>query len=141
MHTRQEEMDEDLAAFPYVNGGFFADENIEIPRLGDRIIDLILPKANVNFDWSGINLTIFSVAFESTLNPKTRRSSVMHYTSIENIHKVIEPLFLEDLQKRLAKLSFLDPARSSGNFLTETYISLRRIETNCWSFCTISKLF
>lgn len=43
-------MDEDLAAFPYVNGGFFADENIEIPRLGDRIIDLILPKANVNFD-------------------------------------------------------------------------------------------
>lgn len=91
--------------------------------------------------------------FESTLNPETRRSGGMHYTSIENIHKVIDPLFLDSLraelddicavpvaktrenrlkafQKKLASLSFLDPACGSGNFLTETYISLRRIEND-----------
>ncbi len=144
-------LDEDLAAFPYVNGGLFADENIEIPRLGDEVIDLLLRKASEDFDWSSISPTIFGAVFESTLNPETRRSGGMHYTSIENIHKVIDPLFLDGLkaelaeikavtvektrkarleafQRKLAGLTFLDPACGSGNFLTETYISLRRLE-------------
>ena len=144
-------MDEDLAAFPYVNGGLFADENIIIPRFTEEIIDLLLSKASEDFDWSEISPTIFGAVFESTLNPDTRRSGGMHYTSIENIHKVIDPLFfnalsaeldaiaavavkktrdskLADFQKKLASLSFLDPACGSGNFLTETYLSLRRLE-------------
>ncbi|MCD7884496.1 MAG: methylase [Lachnospiraceae bacterium] len=140
-----------LAAFPYVNGGLFADENIEIPPFTDEIRELLLTKASEDFDWSEISPTIFGAVFESTLNPETRRSGGMHYTSIENIHKVIDPLFLDDLkkelsdireisvertkrkklqefQKKLASLTFLDPAAGSGNFLTETYLSLRRLE-------------
>lgn len=141
----------ELAAFPYVNGGLFADESIEIPPFTDEIRDLLLNKASANFNWSEISPTIFGAVFESTLNPETRRSGGMHYTSIENIHKVIDPLFLDDLKKefrelcdisvektrerrlkdfqhKLASLTFLDPACGSGNFLTETYISLRRLE-------------
>ena len=144
-------LDEDLAAFPYVNGGLFSDEDIEIPPFTDEIRDLLLQHASEDFDWSSISPTIFGAVFESTLNPETRRSGGMHYTSIENIHKVIDPLFLDDLQAELAKiedisviktrknrlekfqdklasLTFLDPACGSGNFLTETYISLRRLE-------------
>lgn len=141
----------ELAAFPYVNGGLFADENIEIPPFTDEIRELLLSKASDDFNWSEISPTIFGAVFESTLNPETRRSSGMHYTSIENIHKVIDPLFLDELkkefadiceiavertkerklkefQKKLASLNFLDPACGSGNFLTETYLSLRRLE-------------
>jgi hypothetical protein len=148
---RDKYLDDDLAAFPYVNGGLFADEDIEIPRLGDEVIDLILRRASEDFNWSDISPTIFGAVFESTLNPETRRSGGMHYTSIENIHKVIDPLFLDGLkakfeeisavtvdrtrkakleafQRKLAGLKFLDPACGSGNFLTETYISLRRLE-------------
>ena len=148
---RDKYLDDDLAAFPYVNGGLFADEDIEIPRLGDEVIDLILRRASEDFDWSDISPTIFGAVFESTLNPETRRSGGMHYTSIENIHKLIDPLFLDGLkaefaeievvtvertrkakleafQRKLAGLKFLDPACGSGNFLTETYISLRRLE-------------
>ena len=144
-------MDEDLAAFPYVNGGLFAEENIIVPRFTEEIVDLLLSNASEDFDWSEISPTIFGAVFESTLNPDTRRSGGMHYTSIENIHKVIDPLFfdalseelktieaiavkktrdkrLEDFQKKLASLTFLDPACGSGNFLTETYLSLRRLE-------------
>lgn len=142
---------EELLAFPYVNGGLFADENVVIPRLDDEIIRVILEDASEGFDWSKISPTIFGGVFESTLNPETRRSGGMHYTSIENIHKVIDPLFfndikeefaeimniktinqrqkqLNDLQDKLASLKFLDPACGSGNFLTETYLSLRRLE-------------
>ena len=144
-------LDEDLAAFPYVNGGLFSDENIEIPQFTDEIRDLLLAHASEDFDWSNISPTIFGAVFESTLNPETRRAGGMHYTSIENIHKVIDPLFLNDLrselaaieeiaiirtrkarleefQNKLASLSFLDPACGSGNFLTETYLSIRRLE-------------
>lgn len=146
-------MDEELAAFPYVNGGLFADEHIEIPRFTDEIVSLLLHNASEDFDWSGISPTIFGAVFESTLNPETRRSGGMHYTSLENIHKVIDPLFLDDLKaeledikalkvektrkdrlqafrKKLSTLVFLDPASGSGNFLTETYISLRRLEND-----------
>ena len=144
-------MDAALLDFPYVNGGLFADENIEIPQLNEKIINLLLEKASEDFDWSGISPTIFGAVFESTLNPETRRSGGMHYTSIENIHKVIDPLFLDELREeldairdikvgkvrenkieafreKLASLTFLDPACGSGNFLTETYMSLRRLE-------------
>lgn len=142
-----------LAAFPYVNGGLFRDETIEIPPITDEIRSIILVDASENFDWSDISPTIFGAVFESTLNPETRRSGGMHYTSIENIHKVIDPLFLDDLkaefaeikkeeiwknkkkkleafQKKLASLRWLDPACGSGNFLTETYLSIRRLEND-----------
>ncbi len=146
-------MDEDLAEFPYVNGGLFADENIEIPRFTEEIVNLLIENASESFDWSEISPTIFGAVFESTLNPETRRSGGMHYTSIENIHKVIDPLFLDELKaefqricetkvhktkvakletfrEKLSNLTFLDPACGSGNFLTETYISLRRLEND-----------
>ena len=142
-----------LSEFPYVNGGLFADENIEIPQFTDEIRDVILSKASDDFDWSEISPTIFGAVFESTLNPETRRAGGMHYTSIENIHKLIDPLFLDELkqefeeikevkvaktrenklhafQEKLSKLKFLDPACGSGNFLTETYISIRRLEND-----------
>lgn len=97
-------LDDDLAAFPYVNGGLFSDENIEIPRLGEEVVGLILRRASEDFDWSAISPTIFGAVFESTLNPETRRSGGMHYTSIENIHKVIDPLFLDGLKSELAEI-------------------------------------
>ena len=144
-------MDDDLAAFPYVNGGLFADENIEIPRFNEEIVDLLVNKASAGFDWSEISPTIFGAVFESTLNPDTRRSGGMHYTSISNILKVIKPLFLDDLtaeleriktekvrktraakldafREKLSTLVYLDPAAGSGNFLTQSYIELRRLE-------------
>lgn len=155
LNTKEEDrdpyMDEELAAFPYVNGGLFAADDIEIPQFTDEIIKLILQNASEDFDWSDISPTIFGAVFESTLNPETRRSGGMHYTSVENIHKVIDPLFLDELKAelseikaikqintqksrleqfctKLAGLKFLDPACGSGNFLTETYISLRMLE-------------
>ena len=133
--------------FPYVNGNLFADK-IEIPNFDDDLKNLLLEEA-ANFDWSGISPTIFGAVFESTLNPMTRRSGGMHYTSVENIHKVIDNLFLNDLynqfakiksvtryrkkllldfQDKIAQLKFFDPACGSGNFLTESFISLRRLE-------------
>ena len=148
--------DPELAAFPYVNGGLFSDENIEIPPFNDEIFSLLLTQASEDFNWSDISPTIFGAVFESTLNPETRRKGGMHYTSIENIHKVIDPLFLNDLrseldeikqvsaaktrqkrltafQDKLASLKFLDPACGSGNFLTETYLSLRKLENETLS--------
>lgn len=142
-------LDDETAAFPYVNGGLFSDENIVIPRITQEIKDTLAEAAR--FDWSKISPTIFGAVFESTLNPETRRAGGMHYTSIENIHKVVDPLFLDDLraelkeirnitvlatqkrrldayQDKLAGLVFFDPACGSGNFLTETYLSLRRLE-------------
>ena len=143
--------DPDLEAFPYVNGGLFDGSHNEIPSFTDDIVNLILD-VGCAFNWREISPTIFGAVFESTLNPETRRSGGMHYTSIENIHKVIDPLFLDDLraeldtikqapvaggsrtrqmrafQKKLASLTFLDPACGSGNFLTETYLCIRRLE-------------
>ena len=143
---------DDLKAFPYTNGGLF-EEQIEIPQFTDELRQVLLHNASLDFDWSKISPTIFGAVFESTLNPETRRAGGMHYTSIENIHKVIDPLFLNDLrqeydtiledkvekqrnkrldafQEKLASLTFLDPACGSGNFLTETYLSLRRLEND-----------
>jgi len=150
LDKRSKYLKEDLQSFPYTNGGLFA-EKIEIPQFTEELKQIILQNASLDFDWSDISPTIFGAVFESTLNPETRRSGGMHYTSIENIHKVIDPLFLNDLRKeldmileekiekqrqkkldeyqnKLSHLTFLDPACGSGNFLTETYLSLRRLE-------------
>lgn len=102
----------DLAAFPYVNGGLFSDENIEIPPFNEEIYNLLLTRASENFDWSGISPTIFGAVFESTLNPETRRKGGMHYTSIENIHKVIDPLFLDDLRAELKEIESIAEIRT-----------------------------
>ena len=151
---RDRYLEPELAAFDYVNGGLFTLQDQSIPQFTDELRELLLGKASDNFDWSDISPTIFGAIFESTLNPETRRSGGMHYTSIENIHKVIDPLFLNDLRKdldtilaipqekrrnqalrdyqqRLGSLRFLDPACGSGNFLTETFLSLRRLENEC----------
>ena len=153
IERRNKFLQKDLAQFPYVNGSLFSvDEDLEnIPNFSEELRDVLIKQAGEGFDWSGISPTIFGAVFESTLNPETRRSGGMHYTSIENIHKVIDPLFLDELrnefhnikslklskskrlkleefQRKLASLTFLDPACGSGNFLTETYLSLRKLE-------------
>ena len=151
---RDEYLEESLAVFPYVNGGLFTEEDKTIPPLTDEIKELLVRHASSEFDWSEISPTIFGAIFESTLNPETRRKGGMHYTSIENIHKVIDPLFLDDLKaeleeikqiktaktriekakvfhEKLGTLKFLDPACGSGNFLTETFISLRKLGNEC----------
>lgn len=155
LDTKEDErdpyLDKELLEFPYVNGGLFADEHIEIPRLTEEIKQLIINDASLDFDWSEISPTIFGAVFESTLNPETRRKGGMHYTSIENIHKVIDPLFLNDLKEELAEIKnigvaktkkirleefhnkianifLFDPSLGSGNFMTESYLSLRKLE-------------
>lgn len=157
LNTKEKDRDPyenaDLLEFPYVNGGLFADDKIIIPQITADIAKILLSKASEGFDWSEISPTIFGAVFESTLNPDTRHDGGMHYTSIENIHKVIDPLFLNDLRKelsailseksashrtralkayqeKLAGLRIMDPACGSGNFLTETYICLRRLEND-----------
>lgn len=154
---KRDPYDESVKPFPYVNGGLFAEES-EIPNFTDEIKFKLLFEVSQQTDWSQISPTIFGGIFESTLNPETRRSGGMHYTSPENIHKVIDPLFLDGLQeeldsirsqegatprkrknalrrfrRKLASLKFLDPACGSGNFLTETYLSLRRLEDDVLS--------
>jgi type I restriction-modification system DNA methylase subunit len=165
---KRDKYDTSLKAFPYVNGGLFAAEDIEIPNFTQEIVDVLVNDC-APFDWREISPTIFGAVFESTLNPETRRTGGMHYTSIENIHKVIDPLFMDELeaefeaiastgsatsskarslsgvegkklspkqriealhafQEKLGNLKFLDPACGSGNFLTETYLSIRRLE-------------
>ena len=150
-NKRDPYLDESLDAFPYVNGGLFADEDIVIPQFIEQMRHDLILNASIAFDWKDISPTIFGAVFESTLNLETRRSGGMHYTSIENIHKVIDPLFLDGLkaelaeiegekvertrklklrgfQRKLAGIKVFDPACGSGNFLTESYLSLRKLE-------------
>ena len=152
LEEREYGLEEDLNAFPYVNGNLFAEE-IELPKFDVETVTVILEEASIGFNWKHISPTIFGAVFESTLSTKLRRAGGMHYTSIENIHKVIDPLFLDELndefntiiskkynrisekkeklrvfQDKIANLTFLDPACGSGNFLTETFISLRKLE-------------
>ena len=151
-HEQRDPYAPGFSKLPYVNGGLFADDSVEVPEFStDAINALMMVDEKKKFDWSGISPTIFGAVFESTLNPVTRRTGGMHYTSVENIHRVIDPLFLDRLrdefdnlkalrdpekrrrelqafQRRLASLTFFDPACGSGNFLTETYLSLRRLE-------------
>ena len=151
-----EDDDPQLAKFPYVDGNLFkfeSKETDEIPSFTEEIKHLLVTECSESLDWSKISPTIFGALFESTLNQVTRRTRGMHYTSVENIHKVIDPLFLDDLkaelekikatknakkkeadlikfQNKLASLKFLDPACGSGNFLTETYLCIRRLEND-----------
>ena len=148
--NRPKFLESDLQVFPYVNGGLFKDE-VEIPPFTQKLKELLLNKASQGFNWKNISPTIFGAVFESTLNPETRREEGIHYTSVQNIHRVIDPLFLDDLKKelqsikeekklgerktraknfqtKLSQLNFFDPACGSGNFLTETYLSLRKLE-------------
>ncbi len=171
--NRSRTTQEKFLAFPYVNGGLFADSIYNIPEFSQEAADILIKECSEGFDWSGISPTIFGAMFESTLNPESRRSGGMHYTSLENIHKVIDSLFLNELtaeyqaiedkifkerhlsdlkgtaarvsllaedrqqlialQDKLASLKFLDPACGSGNFLTESYLCLRRIENKILS--------
>lgn len=162
LDKRDPYLEDDLNQFPYVNGGLFSNENIEIPTFTQEIRNIILAKASDDFDWSEISPTIFGAVFESTLNPETRRAGGMHYTSIENIHKVIDPLFLDELRAKLnevesyknekirnerlmefqnyiSSLTFFDPACGSGNFLTESYLALRRLENEAISLYAINE--
>lgn len=151
-HERDPYLEEPLSKFPYVNGGLFNKEDkLEIPQFTESIANLLLNECSAGFDWSGISPTIFGALFEDTMNPETREIGGMHYTSVENIHKVIDPLFMSGLtrefkeilqiktdkkrkqallsfQEKIGELRFLDPACGSGNFLTETYLSLRKLE-------------
>lgn len=143
-------LEKDLKNFPYVNGGLFKDKNVLLPLINDEILKIIIEEMSDGFDWSGINPPIFGAIFERVLSDE-RKSGGMHYTTLENIHKVIDPLFLDDLktelenifanskgreriqnllkfQNKLASLRFLDPACGSGNFLTESFKSLRNLE-------------
>lgn len=166
-NERDPYIDDELAKFPYVNGNLFkieSPETDEIPNFTDELKQLLIEDCSEGFDWADISPTIFGALFESTLNPETRRSGGMHYTSIENIHKVIDPLFLDDLkdefeklkqyktdkkinqeflklQNKLASLKFLDPACGSGNFLTETYLCLRKLENELILFQSKNQSF
>lgn len=161
LNTKEEDRDKtdqfwtaehpDLAKFPYTNGGLFAESDVIIPPFTAKLKHILLEEASRSFDWKDISPTVFGAVFESTLNPETRRKGGMHYTSVQNIHKIIDPLFLNDLTKelnqikawkqtkkrqelaktfqmKLSRLTFFDPACGSGNFLTETYLCLRRLE-------------
>lgn len=151
-NERDPYLEDSLSKFPYVNGGLFnKEEQLEIPQFTESIAGILLNECSAGFDWSGISPTIFGALFEDTLNPETREAGGMHYTSVENIHRVIDPLFMNGLtrefkdilqiktgkkrrkallsfQEKIGALRFLDPACGSGNFLTETYLSLRKLE-------------
>ena len=149
----RDKYDGEVNRFPYVNGGLFSSQ-IQVPLFNDEILDVLLNQCSKGFDWSPISPTIFGAVFESTLDSKIRKSGGMHYTSIESIHKVIDPLFMNafneefelikeirstktrndrlvEFQKKLAEPVFLDPAAGSGNFLTESFLCLRRLENEC----------
>ena len=150
LEQRDEYMDEDLAAFPYVNGGLFADSSIIVPQMTSEILEAIAD-ASQDFDWREISGVIFGGVFEGTLNPETRHAGGMHYTSVENIERCLRPLFLDELwdelheaegektaakrkqalarlHDKVASITIGDPACGSGNFLTEAYRQLRTIE-------------
>jgi hypothetical protein len=135
-------LDQDLAAFPYVNGGLF-EERHEPPdttrRMRERLIEAC------HFDWSKISPAIFGSMFQSVMEPAARRAIGAHYTSETNILRVIRPLLLDDLESELAacgssrarlrtfheklgRLTFFDPACGCGNFLVIAYRELRRLE-------------
>ena len=139
-------LDEDLAAFPYVNGDLFADM-IWIPDFNAEMREQLLTACR--FNWSSISPAIFGSLFQSVMAPAERRAQGAHYTTEQNILKVIEPLFLDDLweeftrikalrrgrkarlrefQERLGELTFFDPACGCGNFLVIAYRELRRLE-------------
>jgi hypothetical protein len=139
---RQTTLDEHLAAFPYVNGRLF--EELIPPASFNLLMRKILLDC-CGLDWSRISPAIFGSLFQSVMNPAARRDLGAHYTSEQNILKLIRPLFLDvlweefrkvkkqkkkliDFHKKLSRLKFLDPACGCGNFLVIAYRELRLLE-------------
>ena len=156
--------DVEIQNFPYVDGGLFNNTDLyETPAINQAACDILksawnlkLKDTDETFDWSEISPTNFGCIFESTVDSDVRESGGMHYTTPSNIHRVIAPLFLDNLKtelerivnlpigtpieksrkykelenyrNRLAGMRFLDPACGSGNFLTECYKSLHELE-------------
>lgn len=135
-----------ITQFPYVNGGLF-HKQISIPKMGYRARKLILECGGLN--WKDINPDIFGSMIQAVVSPSQRGSLGMHYTSVPNIMKVIQPLFLDDLHEdftkvkesvkglrqllvRISKMKFFDPACGSGNFLIIAYKELRKLEILIW---------
>lgn len=143
-----------ISQFPYVNGGLF-HKKIAIPQMGYRARKLILECGGLN--WKDINPDIFGSMIQAVVSPRQRGSLGMHYTSVPNIMKVIQPLFLDDLYEeftkvkddikglrqlliRISKMKFFDPACGSGNFLIIAYKELRKLEILIWKqISTINK--
>ncbi len=140
-----------LKKLPYMNGGLFR-EKTEVPPLSENFRHTLIVEGCQEFDWSGVSPTVFGSIFEGALSHDHRRANGQHFTSPENIHKVIDPLFLDglkaefdeacakpvaggartralkDLHKKIGSISILDPAAGSGNFITESYLCLRQLE-------------
>ncbi|MFA6524185.1 MAG: DNA methyltransferase [Candidatus Paceibacterota bacterium] len=141
-NKRQTNLDEQLKVFPFINGGIFAEQIRPVSLdAGARLKLIICCKA----DWSEISASIFGSLFQGVMNEKERRQLGAHYTSEINILKLIHPLFLDELyiefddvkydtkkldifHKKLATLTFLDPACGCGNFLVVAYRELRKLE-------------
>ena len=139
---RQNDLPDEFADFPYVNGALFK-EPIVPPIFNKSTVEKIIKACN--FDWSEINPSIFGSLFQNVVDPEVRRYLGAHYTSEDNINKVINTLFLNDLWEefytsknnknklkllhdRIGNLKFLDPACGCGNFLIITYRQLRELE-------------
>lgn len=135
-----------FSQFPYVNGGLFS-KRIRIPEMGRRARKLIIECGQLN--WKDINPDIFGSMIQAVVSPSQRGTLGMHYTSVPNIMKVIQPLFLDDLYEayteaqtnvkklrqlllRISKMKFFDPACGSGNFLIIAYKELRKLEIQVW---------
>ena len=135
-----------FSQFPYVNGGLFS-KRIRIPQMGRRARKLIIECGQLN--WKDINPDIFGSMIQAVVSPSQRGTLGMHYTSVPNIMKVIQPLFLDDLYEayteaqtsvkklrqllvRISKMKFFDPACGSGNFLIIAYKELRKLEIQVW---------
>ncbi|MGL6225341.1 MAG: DNA methyltransferase [Thermoguttaceae bacterium] len=147
IEKRQKNLDESLAALQYVDGGLF-EETLRPPTCNRDIRDSLL--AATRFDWSRISPAIFGSLFQSVMDPNARRACGAHYTTEDNILKVIRPLFLDELRAefekikggksaanrvklqqfhaKLGRLTFFDPACGCGNFLVLAYRELRRLE-------------
>ena len=135
-----------FSQFPYVNGGLFS-KRIRIPQMGRRARKLIIECGQLN--WKDINPDIFGSMIQAVVSPSQRGTLGMHYTSVPNIMKVIQPLFLDELYEayteaqtnvkklrqllvRISKMKFFDPACGSGNFLIIAYKELRKLEIQVW---------
>ena len=143
VERRQSTLDELIARFPYVNGGFF-EERLDIPSFSSAMRDELMRACA--FDWSGISPAVFGSLFQAVKSPEARRELGEHYTSETNILKTLGPLFLDelrqkfadhahnakeltDLRKELGELRIMDPACGCGNFLVVAYRELRRLDT------------
>ncbi len=146
VNKRSNHLDEDLAAFPYINGRLF-ERHTRIPSFDSDMRDKLIEASR--FDWSPISPAIFGALFQSVMDAKERRKKGAHYTTEKNIQKVIGPLFMDELkaeferakalkrgraqaldalQTKLSKLTFFDPACGCGNFLIIAYRELRVLE-------------